>query len=79
MRFTPQGHLPDVIIPDKGVSTTHEQSEMANVPTALIVAVPNFLDRQEMSPGKAQQNSVPFSPFFTKMEEKSNLAMQKLN
>lgn len=60
-------------------SAPYEQSEMANVPTALIVAVPNFLDRQETSPGKAQQNSAPFSPFFAKMEEKSNLAVQKLN
>lgn len=59
-------------------SAPHEQSEMANVPTDLIVAAPDFLDRQETSPGKAQQNSAPFSPFLTKMEEKSNLAVQKL-
>lgn len=59
-------------------SALQEQSKMANVHTCLIMLLPNFLDRQETSPGKAKQNPAPFQPFLTKMEEKSNLSMQKL-
>lgn len=55
-----------------------EQSKMANVHTCPIGLLPDFLDRQDTSPGQAQQNSAPFPPFLTKMEEESNLAMQKL-
>lgn len=59
-------------------SALHEQSRMANVHACLIRILPDFPDRQETSPGKASQTAAPFQHFLTKMEEKSNLAMQKL-